>query len=84
MSPLPSEWCRRQYSLFARARSRELPDHSLYIVTKRLIKVSIERWAGPSHDLLEEVYDILAREVNEMIDVRFYPYRYGGLHQRVK
>lgn len=46
--------------------------------------MSIEQWGGPSHDLLEEVYDILSGEVNEMIDVRFYPYRYGGLHQRVK
>lgn len=81
---LPSERRRHQYSIFDRARSRELPDHSLYIVTKRLIKASIEQWDGPSYDMLEEVYNILAREVNEMIDVHFHPYQYGGLYQRVK
>jgi len=56
----------------------------LYIVTKRLIKASIEQWGGPSHDLLEEVYGILAGEVNVMIDAHFLAYRYGGLYQRVK
>ena len=56
----------------------------MYIVTKRLIRASIEQWDGPSYDMLEEVYNILAREVNEMIDVHFHPYQYGGLYQRVK
>lgn len=56
----------------------------MYIVTKRLIKAAIEKWGGPSHVLLEDVYNILAREVNEMIDIHFHPYQYGGLYQRVK
>ena len=73
-----------EYSLFYRARSRELPNHSLYIVTKRLIKVATEKWDTPSHDLLEEVYDILVREVNQMVDERFHDFRYGDLHQRVR
>jgi len=67
-----------------KARSRELPDHSLHIVTKRLIKISIEQWDDPCHELLEKVYDILAKKVNKMLDDRFHRFQYGGLHQRVK
>ena len=72
------------HSLFHRARTRELPDHYSYIVTKRLIMISTEKWGDPSHELLEKVYGILAREVNKMTDDRFHRFRYGGLHQRVK
>ena len=46
--------------------------------------MSIKQWGGPSHDLLEEVYGILAREVNEMIDAHVLAYQYGGLYQRIK
>jgi len=67
-----------------KARMRELPDHYSYIVTKRLIMVSTEKWGSPSHDLLGKVYDILVREVNKMTDDHFRRFRYGGLHQRVK
>lgn len=73
-----------EYSLFNRARARELPDHCLYIVTKRLIKTSTERWGTPSRTLLETVYDILSKEVNKMVDEHFHDFQYGGLHQRVK
>ena len=70
--------------VFDRARTRELPDHYSYIVTKRLIMISTEKWSAPSHDLLGKVYEILVREVNKMTDDRFRRFRYGGLHQRVK
>lgn len=72
------------YSSINRARTRELPAHDLYIVTKRLIKISTEQWDDPSHDLLQEVYDALVWEVNKMVDDRFHPFQYGGLHQSVK
>ena len=71
-------------SLFNRARTRELPDHYSYIVTKWLIMMSTEKWGDPSRELLGKVYDILAREVNKMTDDHFHRFRYGGLHQRVK
>jgi len=67
-----------------RARARELPGHSLYIVTKRLIKRSTEQWDAPSYELLQEVYDNLAREVNKRVDDYFHRFRYGRLHQDVK
>lgn len=73
-----------RYSGFDRARSRELPGHSLYIVTKRLIKRSTERWDAPSHDLLEEVYDALAEKVNDLVDDHFLRFRYGRLYHDVK
>jgi hypothetical protein len=56
----------------------------LYIVTKRLVKKSIEQWGAPSHDLLEKVYEILAEKVNKAVDDHFLPFRYGRLHQHVK
>jgi len=56
----------------------------LYIITKRLIKISTKQWGSPSHNLLRDVYDILVKKVNKMVDDRFHRFRYGGLHQRVK
>lgn len=70
--------------MFGRVRARELPDHSSYIVTKRLIKVSTEQWDTPSCDLLEKVYDILVKKVNKMVDDRFHRFCNGGLYQLVK
>jgi len=73
-----------RYSGFNRARSRELPGHSLYIVTKRLIKISTERWDAPGHNLLEEVYDALVERVNNLVDNHFLRFRYGRLYHDVK
>ena len=73
----------RSLTLF-RARARELPGHTLFIVTKRLIKTSINKWEGPSHALLAEVYNVLVEEVNGMVDDRFKSFQYGRLHQDVK
>jgi hypothetical protein len=67
-----------------RARAREFPGHTFFIVTKRLIKKSTEQWETPSHDLLGVVYGILSREVNKMVDDHFQRFRYGRLHQNVK
>ena len=74
----------QQYSLFDRARAREFADHYSFIVTKRLIKGATKKWDAPCRDLTGEVYKILVREVNEMLDSRFHAFQYGGLHQRVK
>jgi len=67
-----------------KARARELPDHALYIVTKRLIKISTDKWGDPSHDLLEDVYRILVGRVNDVIDNHFPRSRYERLHQDVR
>jgi hypothetical protein len=72
------------YSTFFRARARELPGHSLFVVTKRLIKVSTDQWEVPSYGLLRNVYQVLVKEVNGMVDERFSNFRYGRLHQDVK
>ena len=74
----------RKRLLFDRARARELPDHTSFVVTKRLITGSIEKWGDPSYDLLEKVYDILVKRVNTILDNRFERYQYGGLHYHVK
>jgi len=67
-----------------RARARELPGHSLFIVTKRLIKISTQQWDSPSYELLQKVYNVLAKEVNRTVDDHFHRFRYGRLHQDVK
>lgn len=69
---------------FYRARARELPGHSLFIVTKRLVKISTEQWEVPSYTLLQKVYNVLVKEVNRMVDERFQRFQYGRLHQDVK
>lgn len=56
----------------------------MFIVTKRLVKISTEKWEIPSHDLLEDVYGILAREVNTTVDNHFRRFTYGRLHHDVK
>jgi len=67
-----------------RARARELPGHSLFIVTKRLIKKSTEKWEAPSYKLLQSVYHVLTKETNRMVDEHFHRFRCGRLHQDVK
>ena len=46
--------------------------------------MSTDQWEAPSHELLENVYDILAKEVNKMVDDHFQRFRYGRLHHDVK
>lgn len=78
--PRPPSW----HSTISRARARELPGHSLFIVTKRLIKKSTEKWEAPSYELLQSVYRVLTKETNRMIDEHFHRFRCGRLHQDVK
>ena len=73
-----------KYLLFDRARARELPDHTSFVVTRRLITESIEQWGDPSRDLLEKVYGVLVKRVNVILDDRFERFQYGGLHYHIK
>ena len=67
-----------------RAKTRELPDVYPFVVTRRLIKQAIEKWAEPSYELFEAEYAILVQRVNEMVENRFASYTHGGLHHRAK
>ena len=42
------------------------------------------QWDTPCYDLLDNVYGVLAKEVNTMLDNHFYPFQHGGLHRRAK
>lgn len=66
------------------AKTRELPDNYPFVVTRKLIKQAIEKWADPSHELFEAEYAILAAKVNNMVDEQFSPFIQGGLYHRVK
>lgn len=65
------------------ARARELPGHTFFIVTKKLIKTSTDQWESPSHGLLDKAYANLSREVNRIVDSHFRNFRYGRLHHDV-
>jgi hypothetical protein len=67
-----------------RAKTRELPDNYPFVVTKRLIKQAIEKWADPANELFEAEYAILIERVNSMVDDHFASFEHGGLYHRVK
>lgn len=77
-------WLNEVIDMADKARARELLGHSLFIVTKRLIRLSTEQWAEPSHELLADVNDILVGGVNKAIDDHFLRFRYGHLYHDVK
>jgi hypothetical protein len=67
-----------------RAKTRELPDNYPFVVTRRLIKQAVEKWAEPSRELFEAEYAILAERVNKMVEEHFANFVHGGLYHRVK
>ena len=67
-----------------RAKTRELPDNYPFVVTRKLIRQAIEKWADPTHDLFEAEYAILVGQVNGMIEEHFASFVHGGLYHRVK
>jgi len=67
-----------------RAKARELPDNYPFVVTRRLIKQAVEKWADPSHELFEAEYAVLVERVNRILDEQFASFVHGGLYHRVK
>lgn len=67
-----------------RAKTRELPDNYPFVVTRRLIKQTIQKWDDPSRELFEAEYAVLVERVNSMIEENFASFVHGGLYHRVK
>ena len=67
-----------------RAKTRELPDNYPFVVTRRLIKQAVEKWADPSYELFEAEYAVLVERVNGMLEEKFASFIHGGLYNRVK
>ena len=76
--------CRSATKVKCRAKTRELPDNYPFVITRRLIKQAVEKWADPSHELFEAEYTILVERVNRILNERFNSFVHGGLYNRVK
>lgn len=66
-----------------RAKTRELPDHYPFVVTKNLINNVTEQWEQPSHDLFEDIFLILSKFVAKVVGEHFGEHTKGGLQQLI-
>ncbi|KAG2121234.1 P-loop containing nucleoside triphosphate hydrolase protein [Suillus clintonianus] len=61
-----------------RARTRELPDNYPFIVQQTYIEEFTEKWADPSKDLFQAVYDILKDDLGTLVEEHFGKMGRGG------
>ena len=77
---LLSEW---PDILSCRARTRELPDHYPFVVQKAYITEFVKQWQQPSFALFDAVYDILKKDVENIVNRHFTQMGRGRLKQSV-
>ncbi|KAI6044464.1 P-loop containing nucleoside triphosphate hydrolase protein [Pisolithus marmoratus] len=63
------------------SRTRELPDHTPFVVQHKYIMEYIQRWKVPSMVLFDTVYDVLKKDVENTVDKHFKHIGRGGVHQ---
>lgn len=61
-----------------RARTRELPDNYPFIVQQTYIKEFTEKWETPSLILFDKVYDILKKDLSDLVHEHFGKMGRGG------
>lgn len=61
-----------------RARTRELPDNYPFIVQQAYIKEFTEKWETPSLILFDKVYDILKKDLSDLVHEHFGKMGRGG------
>lgn len=66
-----------------RARTRELPGHFPFVVIENFVKEITDQWVAPAQDYVDEVHDIVANYVSDLIRERFGSHAAGGLQQHV-
>ncbi|KAI6014041.1 P-loop containing nucleoside triphosphate hydrolase protein [Pisolithus microcarpus] len=65
------------------SRTRELPDHTPFVVQRNYISEYVEKWKAPSMILFDAVYDVLKKDLENMIDKHFKRIGRGTAHQSV-
>ena len=65
------------------ARTRELPDNYPFVVQKNYICEILQAWKEPAFDLFDEIYQILKKDVAQMVDRHFSQMGRGGAKQSV-
>ncbi|KAI6001196.1 P-loop containing nucleoside triphosphate hydrolase protein [Pisolithus albus] len=65
------------------SRTRELPDHTPFVVQQNYISEYVEKWKAPSMILFDAVYDVLKKDLENMIDKHFKRIGRGTAHQSV-
>ena len=70
-------------SLFASARTRELPNNIPYLVIKEFIGTYVERWDNPSRQLFELTRKELMGQVKSLVELHFSQYTHGHLKQGI-
>ncbi|KAI6167303.1 P-loop containing nucleoside triphosphate hydrolase protein [Pisolithus thermaeus] len=65
------------------SRTRELPDHTPFVVQQNYIREYVQKWTTPSTILFDAVYDVLKKDLENTIDKHFKRIGRGGVHQSV-
>ncbi|KAI6014082.1 hypothetical protein PISMIDRAFT_212315 [Pisolithus microcarpus 441] len=65
------------------SRTRELPDHTPFVVQQNYISEYVEKWKTPSMILFDAVYDVLKKDLEKMVDKHFKRIGRGTAHQSV-
>jgi hypothetical protein len=65
-------------------RTRELPGYISPHVVNDLVADSVGNWKRPAMELVHDVYGIITKHQNFLIDSYFEKYSNGGLHNAVK
>jgi hypothetical protein len=66
-----------------RSRTRELPGHFPFVVIENFVKEITDQWVIPAQDYVDEVHDVVANYVSDLIRERFGSHAAGGLQQHV-
>lgn len=65
------------------SRTRELPDHTPFVVQRNYISEYVEKWKAPSMILFDAVYDVLKKDLENIVDKHFKRIGRGTAHQSV-
>ncbi|KIO03399.1 hypothetical protein M404DRAFT_145645 [Pisolithus tinctorius Marx 270] len=65
------------------SRTRELPDHTPFVVQHNYITEYVEKWRRPATIMFDAVYDVLKKDLENTVDKHFKHIGRGGAHQSV-